>query len=605
MSRRRSKRYQGLNLSLFPFLAVLICTMGVLIVLLVIVSRQADLSARNSNSDAKQELLSKIEQLEIEQETESFRAEGYRELQDGLRERLEEARLRRSHLENEIRELEEQAKRLQEAFARLETPSQDRGELQNLAETRQQLAQQLELAKSQQESALERVQVASRTYAVVPYPGPNGTTRRPIYVECKADGIYLQPHGIRLTEKELQMPLLAGNPFDAALLAVREYWNKYDVQQDSEPYPLIIVRPGGAESYAVVRKAMKSWDDEFGYELVSDDAELEFPGKDERLAALLEDVIAKATVRQSELLRALALQQRALEMKSGFSGNPSRSDSGSDQVVLQAKPGSGGFEITQGSAPSANRSVDTQQNSSQPWNTQSDSQGTGSALDRYTESGSQDRTTVQTGSYSGSSKLEQYYGASQRGSDQTRSTESNSNGQSLNGTFASNSGSNTFRQRNGQQSNSTDAIQQSNRSNSFAQGPGGASSSISSGTPPIDSIAESRGQEWAIPGKAPNATAYRRPIHIELHADHMIVLPGSYSREPTRMISIDDQRVRPHIDEMVDGVWRLIDSWDFAGYNAYWKPELHVRVHSGADAQFAELQQLMAGSGLDVVRKAQ
>ena len=49
--RRRRRTRTSLGVSLFPFLAVLICTLGVLIVLLVLAVRSADVRASKEQSD--------------------------------------------------------------------------------------------------------------------------------------------------------------------------------------------------------------------------------------------------------------------------------------------------------------------------------------------------------------------------------------------------------------------------------------------------------------------------------------------------------------------------------------------------------------------------
>ncbi len=48
--RSRNRRESGGGISLFPFLAVLICTMGALILLLVVITRQAHLQAQEEHS---------------------------------------------------------------------------------------------------------------------------------------------------------------------------------------------------------------------------------------------------------------------------------------------------------------------------------------------------------------------------------------------------------------------------------------------------------------------------------------------------------------------------------------------------------------------------
>ena len=89
-------------------------------------------------------------------------------------------------------------------------------------------------------------------YAIIPYEGPNQTHRRPIYLECRADTVVIQPEGIELGEADFDGPLGAGNPLAAALRAAREYLvnrGTYDPQCDGEPYPLLLVRPRGMISF--------------------------------------------------------------------------------------------------------------------------------------------------------------------------------------------------------------------------------------------------------------------------------------------------------------------------------------------------------------------
>ena len=43
----------------------------------------------------------------------------------------------------------------------------------------------------------------------------------------------------------------------------------WPVRKAGEPYPLLVVRPGGVVAYGAARAALKAWDDEFGYELIS------------------------------------------------------------------------------------------------------------------------------------------------------------------------------------------------------------------------------------------------------------------------------------------------------------------------------------------------
>ena len=162
------------------------------------------------------------------------------------------------------------------------------------------MAQQ-QLAQAHQTAASRR-----RSYAIVPYEGPNQTRRQPIYLECRADAVILQPEGIRLTESDFEGPLGPGNPLAVALRAAREHLlarRDFDPQV-GEPYPLLLVRPEGINAYYAARAAMKSWGFDFGYELIDDGWKLAYPPPDPRLAEVLRQVIATARVNQARLVAA-------------------------------------------------------------------------------------------------------------------------------------------------------------------------------------------------------------------------------------------------------------------------------------------------------------
>jgi hypothetical protein len=76
-------------------------------------------------------------------------------------------------------------------------------------------------------------------YALIPYDGPHGTRRRPIYIECTDIGIVLQPEGVVLLPDDFRGPLGPGNPLDAALRTIRERIAQ-EGGKAGEPYPLIV-----------------------------------------------------------------------------------------------------------------------------------------------------------------------------------------------------------------------------------------------------------------------------------------------------------------------------------------------------------------------------
>lgn len=330
--RRRRFRKPAVKLSLFPFLAVLICTMGALIVLLVTVVQQARVDARQvaeqTTSRQQQEAAEKREQFELEYQDALWEQDVLKQQRRQLTEQLANRRLQLSHLEDHIRRLESQWKQLQEEAKQLQQiASRAGGEAEIRQSELEQLQREIEQARARLESTRQQFAHQPRSYAIIPYEGPNGTRRRPIFIECTERGIVLQPEGILLGSDDFEGPLGPGNPLDAALRTVREYLARIGPQEDQgEPYPLLIVRPDGALAYAVARAAMKAWEDEFGYELVEAEADLEFPPADPVLANELRRAVEVARQRQAAL---------AAAMPSEF---PSHLRGG-----LVASPGHGGF----------------------------------------------------------------------------------------------------------------------------------------------------------------------------------------------------------------------------------------------------------------------
>ena len=109
-------------ISLFPFLAVLICTMGVMIILLVVASKAAEEHCQATNASAQQQLSDQKEQLDFEVQSEELKIDVLMRSRPELQRRLDQARMRRSHVENELRELE---RRFKESLALSAEPVQD------------------------------------------------------------------------------------------------------------------------------------------------------------------------------------------------------------------------------------------------------------------------------------------------------------------------------------------------------------------------------------------------------------------------------------------------------------------------------------------------
>jgi hypothetical protein len=302
--------------------------MGALIVLLVMVVQQARAHAavvaeQRVHQEKQQRKAREAEAIEQED------LEWQREVLEGQHEQLAETlagqRLELSHLEDHIRRLQDELQSLQSAAAELQ-----RIRSEGNADTEQSRAQlerlRNEIASAGRRLSEAREEAANRrpAFAIIPYEGANGTKRRPIYVECTERGIILQPEGIVLNRGDLAGPLGPGNPLDAALRAIREHWARHSsFEQSGEPYPLLIVRPNGTLAYTYAREALKAWDDEFGYELIDAEMQLDFAKPDPVLAERLQQTIQDARQRQEILIAAMPNQFKGRAAE-GFVATPTR-----------------------------------------------------------------------------------------------------------------------------------------------------------------------------------------------------------------------------------------------------------------------------------------
>ncbi len=335
--RRHQATKSKIGVALFPFLAVLICTMGVLIVLLLIMVQMARVNASEVADDSPQ--LDLPSEQQIAKEENEWRYEVLEQQRNQIKGEVASKRLELSHLEEHIRELERRAKELQANATDLQQRLTGEGSNQDATrEELDQVQQEVDAAQAALEAAQRKLAGKKASYAIIPYDGPNGTRRRPVYIECTGEGVILQPEGIVLTPSDFQGPQGPGNPLDAALRGTREYYASAGaIAKGGEPYPLLVVRPSGIDAYAAARTAMGVWDDEFGYELVEESMALKFPDPDPELAKLLQKVVADARSRQSVL---------AAAMPNSF-GRGGR-DGGSDRPGFVASQSRGGFMTRDG-----------------------------------------------------------------------------------------------------------------------------------------------------------------------------------------------------------------------------------------------------------------
>lgn len=301
MSRRPRK---GLSPSLFPFLAVLVCTLGTLILLLALVAENATNAAEQTARKQLPEPASQVskgpsaDEVEALLEEQIFRVEelvSFREEQTG---ELGERRDALTYIEEQLARTRERLNQLNDEITRLNDETADTAEIdqQMLTTVQQQVdSEKKALAKLREEAENQAPRIV-----IVPHKGPNGTERRPIYLECTSDGVTIFPEGNRITLVELERASESANPLDAALRTIRLHaLGQYN--DAAPPYPLLVVRPDGIESYAAARGAMQDWDDQFGYELVPAGIQLAYAQQDPVLKQKVDLVIRQAIAQQRNL----------------------------------------------------------------------------------------------------------------------------------------------------------------------------------------------------------------------------------------------------------------------------------------------------------------
>lgn len=327
MSRVRAS--EGPGISLFPFLAVLLCTMGALLVLLVIFSRSAA-----GNREAEE--TAALEELAVERDSLRWRIEQLQAMRQKTLENLSEARMGLAGIEDNARELSDELTSLERELAALaaEAKADDAEDAAAVAALERQLAEAEQALEAAKDAAADR----PPAYAIVPYDGHNGTHRRPLYIECSLDGVFLQPEGIRLKPSDFEGPPGPGNPLASALRAAREHLaerGRTSASPAQQPYPLLLVRPSGVMAYYAAREAIASWGSDFGYQLVEEHWQLSFPAPDRQLADVERRAIDEARTRLAWLEQVQAsrvarqpsqrVQYRAAQTRGGVvvDGGPS------------------------------------------------------------------------------------------------------------------------------------------------------------------------------------------------------------------------------------------------------------------------------------------
>ncbi len=364
---RRSSSPQN-SVSLFPFLAVLICTMGALVLLLLGLTQSmrtqaAAAATQASTSDQPALPLASIRSIRppapplpgdfdhealsaVRADAEAKRESHWRAIlakaiadRDAVQEELNRRQARRAQLEADLKELENrldaEAGQINAARVAVEVSAEQE---QDLALEHRRLSEQIALTENKIDQTKLRQSTAPNEYAILAYDGRSGTQRRPIYIECTESGYRFYPENIFVGANELKGGSVKYNALVTGTRALLRYWtlkHARDPKRFHRPYVLLIVRPGGVYAYDMARQLLSRLETNFGYELVEDDIVLQKLPPDAQSVAVLKEAIALAVEMAEKPPEASSNSGREIQtwdeergQPSGSAGNKSTAKSG-------------------------------------------------------------------------------------------------------------------------------------------------------------------------------------------------------------------------------------------------------------------------------------
>jgi hypothetical protein len=598
---------------LFPFVAVLLCTMGALLVLLVTIARSSKARALEEAAElqAQARAAAVVQAAESKEQAEASRRELERILAfqreiDAARRKADEVlqqdRARMAHLEDHMRRLRQELETMQLAAAELNSLETARFDDRNQAKQEiERLQELIDETRDKIERMRAEANRRAKSYAIVPYQSRSGTRRRPVYIECREKDAVLQPEGIVFTLDDFRPPIGPGNPLVAALRAAREQIGRTepaDAQGNAAvSYPLIIVRPAGVEFYYHVREAIQSWDSEFGYELVEEDWDLKYGAADPRLAAVEYEAAEAARERLQSLARA-APQAYGAYRFGGDAGDNWGGDSSDGE-------GDGSFG-TGGGNGSGTRSgrgvVGGQSGTSRP--------GGGriaAVIVKREDSKGRDDSNSSAGE-ARSGEIKDRSGTTNNGPSDSRTQQKDAN-QSPAGQANSAQTINSGAQGQPSQNGSPTDTSQDNRSYSGGNSPQRQHEMRSNDRTsdlagdPQQSKQKIRGKNWAIRNANQSQIPIRRTIQIEVRGDALAILPEASSTNSAaaagREYPFRELPIAAY-EDLLSAVDKRIEDWGMAGQGLYWRPVIELRVGADGDRRVDDLVRLLEHGGAEI-----
>ncbi len=369
-----ARRQHNNSISLFPFLAVLVCAMGALILLLLVMTRKIRQDQRvetvavvaDSGSNADLDLSGEIADVEAKIRALQTGLASMQSEEQSITSDIAERRQQIASLESELADLNEKLQLAGEtgqppvaqslsAVRQLKAKEaallrQLKAAEKQLFEKQQQLLNAEDASKeadlvlqekhsdlislrNQVKEAEARQRTSTGTETLLEFSNATGTTRTPIVIDVSERGFEILPNGIQITPADMEGFPVRDNPLLAAVLTVHRMRTKNSVT--AEPYVLLLVRPDGALAFYGAQRVLIESGIHYGYELLDPDQKLVVGDVDESEVPAVRASIAEALRRRENLYaKLMAIAQQ----KSGTSGSNGQPQKDSSDRRLSVRP---------------------------------------------------------------------------------------------------------------------------------------------------------------------------------------------------------------------------------------------------------------------------
>ena len=348
MSRRHRANTAGV--SLFPFLDVLVCTMGSLILLLLVATsriraaavdkaKQAAIQKRLKSEEPPAAVpepivLAPAPEPEVDPTPEwQSRVEQLTEERDALRKQLSQSKSRLATAQSAVMRTKVKAASTEDRLKAIRTQQEETAsERQRLQAEIDSLQSGLTDAEQRLTKAVERQKTTKSKFAFMPFDGRTGTTKRPILIECTQDYIRFLPEDVRLSPADLNGFTTGFNPLLMASRELVHYWKAYERvhsadadptkdadsfetdlaalnDKEREPYVLLLIRPNGAVAFHIAKSFLTQLKVPHGYELITDDMEIDSSNPDPEAKQICQAAVTQVLGERDKLLLALTRQR--------------------------------------------------------------------------------------------------------------------------------------------------------------------------------------------------------------------------------------------------------------------------------------------------------